>query len=210
MIVLLFLYFQYDGSRYFSFDYLKSQQNRFISYYSNHPIPTILFYLSLYILSTAISFPGATVLTLAGGALFGLWVGMALVSIAATVGATLCFLVSRYLLRDVIQSRFRDKLNRINDGIERSGQFYLFTLRLLPIFPFFLINLAMGITPISVGRFFWVSWLGMLPGTFLYVNAGTQLGKLESMEGILSPTILLSLVLLAFLPWLAKRFRVVK
>jgi pyruvate/2-oxoglutarate dehydrogenase complex dihydrolipoamide dehydrogenase (E3) component/uncharacterized membrane protein YdjX (TVP38/TMEM64 family) len=154
---------------------------------------------------TALSLPGAAVMTVAAGALFGLLQGTLLVSFASTIGATLAFLVSRYLLRDAVQQRFGSRLAAINRGIERDGAFYLFTLRLVPAFPFFLINLLMGLTPIKAWTFYWVSQIGMLAGTLVYVNAGTQIAQLESLSGILSPDLLISFALLGLFPLLAKK-----
>ncbi len=158
-----------------------------------------------YIVVTALSLPGAAVMSLAGGALFGLWIGVLVVSFASSIGATLAFLVSRFLFKGWVQEKFGDKLQTINEGIKREGAFYLFTLRLVPVFPFFVINLAMGLTPIKTAVFYGVSQLGMLPGTFVYLNAGTQLGKIESAQGILSPGLILSFVLLGIFPLIAKR-----
>ena len=161
-------------------------------------------YFLLYLLITALSLPGATVMTLAGGAIFGLWTGLLVVSFASSIGATLAFLVSRYLLRDWVQGRFGSSLEAINRGIEKDGAFYLFALRLVPAFPFFIINLVMGLMPIRTWTFYWVSQLGMLPGTLVYVNAGTQLARLESPSDILSLPLILSFALLALLPFLGR------
>ncbi|MEX1303389.1 MAG: TVP38/TMEM64 family protein, partial [Desulfotignum sp.] len=158
-----------------------------------------------YITVTALSLPGAAVMTLAGGALFGLVTGTVVISFASTIGATLAFLVSRFLLKNWVQNRFKDKLHAINRGIERDGAFYLFTLRLVPVFPFFIINLVMGLTPIRTIRFYLVSQLGMLPGTLVYVNAGTQLAQIDSLKDIVSPGLLLSFALLGMFPLLAKK-----
>ncbi len=144
-------------------------------------------------------------MTLAGGGLLGFWTALVTVSFASTIGATLAFLASRFLLRDWVQGRFGDKLKAINEGVEREGSFYLFTLRLVPLFPFFVINLVMGLTPMRAVAYYWVSQIGMLPGTAVYVNAGTQLGQIESAAGILSPGILISFVLLGIFPLIAKR-----
>ncbi len=173
-------------------------------WHAKHPLLAGLIYFALYVIVTGLSVPGAAVLTLAGGALFGFWYALLLVSFASTIGATLAFLVSRVLLRDWVQQRFARQLRAVNEGFRRDGPFYLFSLRLVPLFPFFLINLLMGLLPISARRFYWVSQLGMLPGTAVYVNAGTQLGQLESTAGILSPALLGSFVLLALFPLLAR------
>ena len=162
-------------------------------------------YFLIYVAVTALSLPGAVVMTLAGGALFGLWVGLLVVSFASSIGATLAFLASRLLLRDWVQGRFGDRLAAVNAGIAKDGAFYLFTLRLVPLFPFFVINLLMGLTPIKTRTFYWVSQVGMLAGTLVFVNAGTQLAKLDSLSGILSPALLGSFALLGVFPLLAKK-----
>ena len=164
-----------------------------------------LLFFAAYVVITALSLPGAGIMTLAAGGLFGLAWGFVIVSFASTIGATLAFLVSRYLLRDSVQKRFGDRLGPLNKGIEREGAFYLFTLRLVPIFPFFLINILMGLTPIKTFTYYWVSQLGMLAGTVVFVNAGTQLAKIEGISGILSPCLLFSFALLGVFPLLAKK-----
>ncbi len=202
---LIAAFFIFDIGQYLTLDFLKSQHQSFLDYYSAHQALTIALYFSLYILVTALSLPGAAIMTLAGGAIFGLAYGVVIISFASTIGATLAFLISRFLLRDYVQNRFGDKLKAVNAGIERDGDFYLFTLRLIPIFPFFIINLVMGLTSMKVWRFYLVSQIGMLPGTIVYVNAGSQLGKLDSLSGILSPGLLLSFALLGLFPLLAKK-----
>jgi uncharacterized membrane protein YdjX (TVP38/TMEM64 family) len=159
----------------------------------------------IYIVATALSLPGAVILTLAGGALFGLVTGTIVISFASTIGATLACMVSRFLLRDWVQKRFGDKLQRINEGMEREGGFYLFTLRLIPVFPFFVINLAMGLTRIKLSTYYLISQLGMLPATLVYVNAGKELGQLNSLAGILSPGLIFSFVLLGLFPLTVKK-----
>ncbi|MDM8556744.1 FAD-dependent oxidoreductase [Desulfococcaceae bacterium HSG7] len=202
---LALLFFAFDLQQYLTIDYLKAQQLAFADYYAHHTGFTIAAYMFIYIIVTALSLPGATVMTLAGGALFGLWLGLLLISFASTVGATLAFLVARFLLRDFVQRKFGDKLTAINAGVEKEGAFYLFTLRLIPIFPFFIINLVMGLTPIRTVTYYIVSQIGMLAGTFVYVNAGTQLGKIDSLKGILSPGLLFSFALLGIFPIAAKK-----
>lgn len=193
-----------DLGQYFSLSYLKSQKLAFREFYESHFSLTIIVYFLIYVLVTALSLPGAAVMTLAGGAIFGVATGMLIVSFASSIGATIAFLVARYLFRDAVQRRFGAKLRAINEGIEREGSFYLFTLRLIPMFPFFLINLAMGLTPLRTGRFYLVSQIGMLPGTLVYVNAGRQLGNVDSLAGILSPGLLLSFALLGVFPFIAR------
>ena len=205
IVVLIAIFFIFDLGQYLTLSYLKSQQQVFNDYYQHNRFSTLLIYFVIYILVTALSLPGAAVMTLAGGALFGLWTAVVVVSFASSIGATLAFLVSRFLLRDWVQERFGDKLQAINDGIEKDGAFYLFSLRLVPLFPFFVINLVMGLTPLKTSLYYLVSQVGMLAGTFVYVNAGTQIGQLESAGGILSPGLLISFALLGIFPLLAKR-----
>jgi pyruvate/2-oxoglutarate dehydrogenase complex dihydrolipoamide dehydrogenase (E3) component/uncharacterized membrane protein YdjX (TVP38/TMEM64 family) len=198
-------FFMLDLHQWLTLEGLKSGLDQFEQWRSQSPLLTAGGFFFLYVVVTALSLPGAAVMTLAAGALFGLWQGLLLVSFASSIGATLAFLVSRYLLRDSVQQRFGSRLAAINRGIERDGAFYLFTLRLVPAFPFFLINLLMGLTPIKAWTFYWVSQIGMLAGTFVYVNAGTQIAQLESLSGILSPDLLISFALLGLFPLLAKK-----
>ena len=194
-----------DLGRYLSLDYLKQSQTAFSDLYAREPLGVALLYFALYVGVTALSFPGATLLTLAGGAVFGLGWGLLLVSFASSVGATLAFLTARFLLRDSLEARFAQRLGEINRGIQKDGAFYLFTLRLIPALPFFVINLAMGLTQMKVWTYYWVSQLGMLAGTAVFVNAGTQLAQIDSLQGILSPALLGSFVLLGLFPLLARR-----
>jgi len=194
-----------DLERYLSLDYLKSSREAFAALYANRRLTVIAVYMLIYIAVTALSLPGAVVMTLAGGALFGLLLGTVVISFASTIGATLACFFSRFLLRDWVQRKFGDKLAAINAGIAREGAFYLFSLRLIPVFPFFIINLAMGLTPMGLGTFYWVSQLGMLPGTLVYVNAGKELGKIDSLGGILSPSLLISFAILGLFPLAVKK-----
>lgn len=198
-------FFYFDLANFLSLDYIKQQQSSFTEYYNQKPLMVIGIFLLIYITSTALSLPGATILTLIGGALFGLLYGTIIISFASTIGATLSFLAARFLLKDQIQNKFGEKLKPINEGIEKEGGFYLFTLRLIPVFPFFLINLLMGLTPIRTVQYFFISQLGMLPGTIVYVNAGTELAKIDSLKGILSPSLMLSFALLGLFPIAAKK-----
>lgn len=191
--------------RYLTLSYLKQSQERFASLYSAHRVAVIGTYMGIYILVTALSLPGAAVMTLAGGALFGLLTGTVVVSFASTIGATLACFVSRFLLRDWVQTKFGDRLGAVNEGIAREGGFYLFTLRLIPIFPFFVINLVMGLTKIPLRAFYWISQVGMLPGTIVYVNAGKELARIDSLAGILSPRLIVSFALLGIFPIAVKR-----
>ncbi|RTZ15748.1 TVP38/TMEM64 family protein [Vibrio aquaticus] len=200
LIVLLGVNF----GQYLTLDNAKAQQAELALFIADNFTIAAATYFIAYVAITAFSIPGAAVVTLLGAALFGFWTSLILVSFASTIGATLAFLSSRYLLRDWVQSKFGDKLNAINQGVERDGAFYLFSLRLIPVFPFFLINLLMGLTPLSTLRFYLVSQLGMLPGTAVYLNAGTQLAQIESLSGIVSPTVLASFALLGLFPVIAK------
>ncbi len=203
--VLAAVFFTFDLQQYLSFTYLTSSRQRFQTYYAEHQLLTIVGYVLLYILVTALSLPGALIMTLTGGALFGLWLGLLLVSFASTVGATLAFLAARFLFKNSVQNRFGVKLRTINTGIEQDGAFYLFTLRLVPVFPFFIVNMVMGLTPMRTTVFYLVSQVGMFPGTLVYVNAGTQLGRIGSASGILSPGLLFSFALLGVFPLIAKK-----
>ncbi|HND59095.1 MAG TPA: FAD-dependent oxidoreductase, partial [Thauera aminoaromatica] len=185
-------------------DTLKAGMAGFAAWREASPVLVAALYFAAYVAVTALSLPGAAVMTLAGGALFGLGWGLLIVSFASTIGATLAFLVSRHLLRDSVHARFGARLRAIDEGIARDGAFYLFSLRLVPAFPFFLINLLMGLTPIRTRTFYWVSQLGMLPGTLVYVNAGTELGAVDSLAGVLSPGLVASFVLLGLFPLLAR------
>jgi pyruvate/2-oxoglutarate dehydrogenase complex dihydrolipoamide dehydrogenase (E3) component/uncharacterized membrane protein YdjX (TVP38/TMEM64 family) len=211
VVLIIFLgaaigaFFWFDLGHYFSLNFLKNSQQSFSIYYTAHPLETMLIYFTIYVLVCALSFPGAAVITLAGGALFGVVMGTVLVSFASTVGATLAFLSSRYLLRDWVRQRFGSQLKGIDAGMAKEGAFYLFMLRIVPAAPFFLVNLLMGLTSIRIRTYFWVSQIGMLCGTFVYVNAGTQLGKIESLRGILSAPLIGSFVLLGIFPIVARK-----
>src|SRR6185437_9022623 len=204
LVVLAGLFFAFDLERVLSFESLKGSRDELQQAYRARPLQTIGLYVAIYIVIASLSLPGATVMTLAGGAIFGLWVGIPAAVISASIGATVALWTARYLFRDSVRQRFGDRMAAINVGIERDGAFYLFTLRLVPIFPFFVINLLMGLTAIRAGTFFWISLLGMLPATTIYVNAGTQLGSLTRLSDILSPPLIGSFALLAAFPWLAR------
>lgn len=190
--------------QYLTLENAKQQQTLLSEYIDNNFLVAAVIYFVGYVAITAFSIPGAAVVTLLGAALFGFFTSLLLVSFASTLGATLAFLSSRFLLRDWVQGKFGSKLETINQGVEKDGAFYLFSLRLIPVFPFFLINLLMGLTPISTARFYLVSQLGMLPGTMVYLNAGTQLANINSLSGIVSPSVLASFVLLGLFPVIAK------
>lgn len=200
VVVLLALNF----GQYLTLENAKAQQAELALFIADNFVVAAASYFVAYVTITAFSVPGAAVVTLLGAALFGFWTSLVLVSFASTIGATLAFLSSRYLLRDWVQTKFGDKLSAINQGVERDGSFYLFSLRLIPVFPFFLINLLMGLTHITTLRFYLVSQLGMLPGTAVYLNAGTQLAQIEHLSGIVSPSVLASFALLGLFPVVAK------
>ncbi|MCK9635289.1 MAG: FAD-dependent oxidoreductase [Methylobacter tundripaludum] len=202
---LVAVFFAFDLQHYLTLEMLKLQQAAIEAYRADHPVLASVVYALIYIAVTGLSLPGATVLTLAGGAVFGLLWGTLIVSFASTIGATLAFLAARFLFSEAVKSRFGDRLNLINKGMDRQGALYLFTLRLVPVFPFFVINLVMGLTNLKAQTFYWVSQVGMLAGTVVYVNAGTQLGKLESLSGILSPGLIGSFALLGVFPLLANK-----
>lgn len=194
----------FDLGAYLNLETLQSRIDELQQWYDRNPLLAGALYFLLYVIATALSVPGAAILTLAGGALFGFWYALLLVSFASSIGATLALLVSRTLLRDWVQQKFGSRLGALNRGFEKDGPFYLFSLRLVPLFPFFVINLLMGLLPIKAKTFYWVSQLGMLPATAVYVNAGTQLGQLESTAGILSPGLIGSFVLLAIFPFIGR------
>ncbi|MBE0440153.1 MAG: FAD-dependent oxidoreductase [Gammaproteobacteria bacterium] len=203
--LLIAAFFMFDVQHYLTLSSIKQSLTSFEGWRSQNPVLVGLGFFAGYSVITALSLPGAAVMTLAAGALFGLWWGVLIVSFASTIGATLAFLVSRFLLRDWVQQRFGNRLQAINNGIEKEGGFYLFTLRLVPIFPFFIINLVMGLTPIKIWTFYWVSQVGMLVGTLVYVNAGTQIAQIDSLAGIMSFNLLASFALLGIFPLIAKK-----
>lgn len=203
-VLLIGLFFYFDLNQLLTLEGLKGSMNQFSEWRAQSPLVMIGAFFLLYILVTALALPGAAILTLAAGALFGLFEGFIVASFASSIGALSSFLVSRYLLRDSLKKRFPERLAAIDEGIKKEGAFYLFTLRLVPLFPFFLINLLMGVTAIKSWTFYWVSQLGMLAGTFVYVNAGTQLAKIDSLANILSFNLIISFVLLGIFPLIAK------
>ncbi|WP_265942271.1 FAD-dependent oxidoreductase [Dechloromonas sp. A34] len=203
--VIVAAYFIFDLGQYFNLSTLKASQASIEGFRVEHPVLSVALYFAIYVVVTALSLPGAALLTLAGGAVFGLLWGTLIVSFASTIGATAAFLISRFLLRDWVAERFGQRLAAIDQGVRREGGFYLFTLRLVPAFPFFMINLLLGLTAMPARTFYWVSQVGMLAGTVVYVNAGTQLARLDSLSGILSPALLGSFVLLGIFPLLARK-----
>ena len=205
LLVAVTAFFALGLQRYLSLEYVKSQQGQLEAWRAANPLVAALAFFGLYIGVTALSLPGATILTLAAGAIFGLGWGSLIASFAASIGATLAFLMSRVVLRDWVQAKFGERLAAINEGVRKDGAFYLFSLRVVPLFPFFLINLAMGLTRIRVLTYYWVSQIGMLLGTLVYVNAGTQLARIDKLADVASPGVLASLALLGLFPLIAKK-----
>ena len=203
--VLIAMFLAFDLGRYLSIDFLRTSQAAIATAYAQHPLLTSAAYFGIYVLTAALSIPGATILTLGGGAIFGLLWGTVLVSFASTIGATLAFLASRFLFRGAVRAAFGRRVEAIDAGIARDGAFYLFAMRLVPVFPFFLVNLAMGLTALPVRTFYWVSQVGTLLGTLVYINAGTQLAQIDSVRGLLSPGLIASFVVLGFFPLIARR-----
>ena len=191
-------------AKYLNLDFIKAMLDQLTSYRQQNPITMILLYSGIYIAVTAASIPGALILTLLGGAIFGFALGSVIVLISATIGATIAFLVARYLFDDLVQNRMGDRLTSIRENFRKEGALYLFSLRLVPVIPFFAINLLMGLTSIKTSTYFGASLIGMAPGTMVFINTGTQLAKLDSIKGLLSPALIGSFVLLAVFPYIAK------
>ncbi len=205
VIVLLAAALVYLGpEKYLNLDYIKSQLGRIIEYREAHPLSAALMYTALYVAVTAASIPGALILTLASGAIFGFFVGTLIVSISATTGATIAFLIARYLFDDLVQKKMGERLAKIREKFREEGALYLFSIRLVPVFPFFVVNLVMGLTSIRTTTYMAASLLGMLGPSMVFVNAGTQLARLDSVEGLLSPQIIASFLLLAVFPYAAR------
>lgn len=204
-IIAVGLFFMLDLGQYLNLAYVKSKQEVINNYYVLNPVKTGLIFFISYILITGISLPGAGIMTLAGGAIFGVVWGTILVSFGSVFGATMAFLIARYLFHDYIQHRFSHRLERINKGIREEGDLYLFTIRVVPIFPFFIVNTLMALTPIKTLNFAVVSQIGMLVPTIIFVNAGTQLARIESPSDVLSLELLLSFALLGLFPLVAKK-----
>lgn len=190
---------------YLNLDFIRAQQTTIKSYYSEHPFLTVGLFFAAYVAVAALSLPGAAVMTLLGGALLGFWQGLIAVSFASTIGATLAFLLARFLLKDWIQERYQKQLATLNEGFRNEGAFYLFALRLIPVFPFFLVNILTGVVPLKTRHFYGASQLGMLPGTAVYVYAGTELSKIQSLSDIASPSLLAAFIVLGVFPLIAKK-----
>lgn len=210
LIVLLFAavlgsFFYFDGQQYLSLESLKAQKQALEAFYQQHPLQIAIGYFVFYLIVAAFALPAAAILTLAGGAIFGFWFGLLLVSFASSIGATIAFLLTRFLFHESVEARFADRLRVINAGIEREGALYVFGLRLVPLFPFFVINSVLALTRLKTSTFYLASQIGMLPGTAVYVFTGTQLGQINSLGDIVSPELLLAFALLGVFPLIAKR-----
>ena len=204
-VAIVALFLSLDLGQYLNLAYVKSQQNAINNYYELNPIKTGLIFFLSYIVVTGISLPGAGIMTLAAGAIFGVVWGTILVSFGSVFGATIAFLVARYLFHDYVQNKFKKYLEPINHGIRKEGNLYLFTIRFVPIFPFFIVNNLMALTPIKTINFALVSQIGMLLPTIIFVNAGTQLAKIESPGDVLSLELILSFAALGLFPLIAKK-----
>lgn len=206
LAILVALLIYLSPEKYLNLEYIQSQLGRVIAYRQNQPLVAVLSYTALYVVVAAASIPGALLLTLASGAIFGFWLGTFIVSIAATLGATIAFLIARYLFDDLVQNKMGTRLAKIRQKFHEEGALYLFSIRLIPAFPFFVVNLVMGLTSIKTTTYMVASFLGMLVPSMVFVNAGTQLAKLDSLDGLLSVPIIASFLLLAVFPYLAKYF----
>ncbi|MYD46635.1 MAG: TVP38/TMEM64 family protein [Gammaproteobacteria bacterium] len=205
VIVCIALFFFLPLNEYLSFEYLQRQRSAIVDLCLAHPALFIATYIAIYVVLTSLSIPSATLLTLIGGAVFGTMRGTIVVVFASALGAVCAFILARYVLRDYVQKKFSTHLSLINRGVAEEGAFYLFGLRVAPVVPYFVVNFVMALTPIRLWTYYWVTQLGMLPGTFLYVNSGKELGKLQSASGILSWALILSLVALGLFPLVAKK-----
>ena len=206
IVLAIIAFFFYDIQQYTTLDYIKAKQQNILEYYKQNFFFVLVLFIFLYVLVTALSLPVATFLTLLGGALFGFSTGLIIVSFASTIGATLAFLMARFLAQNYVQKNFKKQLSKINKKFKSEGSFYLFALRLVPVVPFFIINVVMGLMTIKTWTFYWVSQLGMLPGTIVYVYAGTQLAQIETFSDITSPSMLIAFALLGLFPLIAKNF----
>ncbi|OEU69665.1 MAG: dihydrolipoamide dehydrogenase [Desulfovibrio sp. S3730MH75] len=205
LVVGIVAFFAFDLGRFLTLDYLKSSRLEFQSFYDLYPVQAIAGYFLVYVTIVGLNLPGAAVLGIAGGALFGFTVAVITISFASSIGATIACFFSRYLFRDYVQRKFGDKLEKVNEGIKNEGAFYLFTMRLIPAIPFVVINLVMGLIPIKLWTFYWVSQVGMLAGTMVFVNAGKELGQITSLAGIIQPSVLIAFVILGLFPLVVKK-----
>jgi uncharacterized membrane protein YdjX (TVP38/TMEM64 family) len=210
LVVLLMLaiavFLAFDLQQYATLDYIKGQQSALQDYYHQHTFLVLAIFSLAYTMIIAFSLPAATAMTFLAGALFGFFTGLIMASFASSVGATFAFLMARFLLKNTLQEKYGNHLKKINEGFTREGAFYLFALRLVPVFPFFIINVVIALMPIKTWTFYWVSQLGMLPGTIVYVYAGTQLAQIETFSDITSPSMLIAFALLGLFPLITKNF----
>lgn len=204
-VALVGAFFVFDLQQFFNLEYLRSQKEWFDQVNKDSPLLLPLVYFVVYVAIAALALPAATIITVAGGAIFGFWIGFVLVSFASTIGATIAFLLTRYLFHDSVERKFGDRLATINKGIQAEGAFYVFGLRLVPLFPFVMVNSVLALTKLRTATFYWASQLGMLPGTAVYVYAGTQLAEINDVKDILSPGLLLAFALLGLFPIIAKK-----
>lgn len=200
-IVLLAIFFHFA----ISFEAIKGHESQLLAYRAQHPLKAVFLFCAAYIFLTSIMLPGASSLTLVGGAIFGLWWGTIIVSFVSTIGATVAFWLARWLFRNWLEAKYHDRLETLRAGVAKNEISYLLSLRLNPVIPFWLINLLMGLTAIRTRRYFWVSQIGMLPGTILYVNAGVHLAHLDSLQAIRTPSMIVAFLLLAAFPLVARR-----
>ncbi len=205
VVVAIAAFFTLNLQRYASLDYIKTQRHTFQDYYDNDPLRVLAVFGLAYVVVTALSLPMATAMTLVGGALFGFFTALVVVSFASTIGATLAFLAARFLLKDLVQKKYGPQLMKINDGFAGEGAFYLFALRLTPVAPFFLVNILTAMTPVKARTFYAASQIGMLPGTAVYVYAGTELGRIATLSDVVSPRLMLAFTLLGIFPLVAKK-----
>ena len=211
VLAVIAAFFVLDLADYFSLAYLQEQRSQIVDFYQSNPVLTIVIFVATYVLLTGFSIPSAAALALLAGAIFDLVVGVLLVSLASTLGATTAFLIARYALRDALHSKFQEQFERINNRVEKDGIFYLFALRLVPAIPYFTVNLALALTSIRLWSFVWVSMVGMLAGTVVYVNAGSQLAEIHDLADVFSPALVASFALIGLVPlvakWILDRFR---
>ena len=205
LITFISLFFALDFYQYTNLSFIKDKQLIIEDFYKKKPTTSLIIFALSYFLVTALSLPAAVVLTLLGGALFGFSIALVIISFVSTLGATVAFLIARFLAREYVQLYFKKQLLSINNGFEHEGAFYLFALRLVPIFPFFIINIVMSLLPIKTWTFYWVSQIGMLPGTAVFVYAGTQLAEINEISDITSPSLLLAFTMLGLFPLVTKK-----
>lgn len=205
MLCLMSLFMIFDIGHYLTFAYVKASQQKLAALYNEHRLLVIGAYVLTSLLTASLSLPSAGIMSIAGGAIFGLWTGILIVSLATTTGGTIACFIARFLLRDWVQSRFHDIVPVINSGVEKEGAFYLFTLRLIPVLPFFIINLVMGLTKMPLRTFYWVSLLGIMPVTIVFVNAGDKIARIDSLSGLVSPQLIFSFVIIGLLPIVSKK-----